>query len=173
MAKLRKAALAKGFIFLVAVPLAACGQGAQPGGNSAAGANAVELHGVNHCELPKLAMADGSQRFESALLKETQANFRAALQSACSKGVLEDATFMDPHSSDQQHLYLVNAPEANVASIYMSEVDDSRMMLEYPFLTTDGRSQVPSAAELEEAIYCAAVGATPEKQESTGRCLVD
>jgi hypothetical protein len=47
------------------------------------------------------------------------------------------------------------------------------MVLEYPFLTTDGKTQVPTSNELEEAIYCAVVGATPEEQESSGRCLVD
>ena len=70
-------------------------------------------------------------------------------------------------------LFLINAPEANVASIYLSDVDGSRMVLEYPFLTTDGKSQVPTAGELEEAIYCAVRGATPEEQEASGRCLVD
>jgi hypothetical protein len=47
------------------------------------------------------------------------------------------------------------------------------MVLEYPFLTIDGKSQVPTADELEEAIYCAVRGTTPEEREASGRCLVD
>ena len=98
---------------------------------------------------------------------------RQAFKRACGKGLLTEKPLIDPKATDQGKLFLINAPEANVASIYLSGVDGSRMVLEYPFLTTDGKTQVPSADELEEAIYCAVVGATPEEQESTGRCLVD
>jgi len=45
--------------------------------------------------------------------------------------------------------------------------------LQHFILTTGGKSQVPSVAELEEAIDCAVIGATPEEQERSGRCLVD
>ena len=110
---------------------------------------------------------------ESGLLNETKANFAAAFQRSCAKGHLEQKELFDSKAADQGQLFLINAPEANVASIYLSEVDGNRMVLEYPFLTTDGKSQVPSADELEEAIYCVVVGATPEEQESSGRCLVD
>ena len=87
--------------------------------------------------------------------------------------VLADKPLVDPKAADQARIFLVNAPEANAASIYLSDVDGSRMILEYPFLTMDGKSQVPAAEELEEAIYCAVVGATAEEQEKSGRCLVD
>ena len=117
-------------------------------------------------------MADNAN-LESALMDETGANFAAAYRRACDKGLLTDRPLIDPKANDQGKLFLINAPEANVASIYLSAVDGSRMVLEYPFLTTDGKSQVPSADELEEAIYCSVRGATPEEQESTGRCLVD
>ena len=117
-------------------------------------------------------MADNAQ-LESALMDETKANFSTAFISACDKGLLTEKPLIDPQAADQGKLFLINAPEANVASIYLSDVDGSRMVLEYPFLTTHGKSQVPTADELEEAIYCAVRGATPEEQEATGRCLVD
>ncbi|MCL6698065.1 hypothetical protein LZ496_04600 [Sphingomonas sp. NSE70-1] len=140
--------------------------------NTVSTASAVEQPAAEKCAPLTLAMADNAQ-LESALMDETKANFAAAFKNACDKGLLTEKPLIDPKATDQGKLFLINAPEANVASIYLSEVDGSRMVLEYPFLTTDGKSQVPTADELEEAIYCAVRGATPEEQEATGRCLVD
>ena len=159
------------FILLTSVALAACGQGAQPESNSETAANIVEQAPAK-CPRPELALADGAE-LQSDLLEEAKANFITAYQRACDKNLLKDRPLIDPKASNQDRIFLINAPEANVASIYLSDVDGSRMVLEYPFLTTDGKSQVPTADELEEAIYCAVIGATPEEQESTGRCLVD
>ena len=161
----------KAYLLLAALALTACRQEAATQGNAAASTNAVKQSG-DKCALPALTLADGAP-LKSELLNETKANFTVAFRSACAKGLLEAKELFDPKATDQGKLFLVNAPEANVASIYLSEVDGNRMVLEYPFLTTDGKTQVPSADELEEAIYCAVVGATPEQQESTGRCLVD
>jgi hypothetical protein len=152
-----------------AVLLASCRDLAPADGNAAV-ANAVVEQPAEKCTPPALALADGSP-LQSKLLNETKANFATAYGRSC--GFMKDKALFDPKAADKERLFLINAPEANVASIYLSEVDGNRMVLEYPFLTTDGKSQVPSAAELEEAIYCAVVGATPEEQESTGRCLVD
>jgi hypothetical protein len=163
----------RGALFLLAgLALAACEQGGQTGSNVAAVANAVKPAAAGKCAPPALAMADNAQ-LESALMDETKANFATAFTRACDKGFLTNKPLIDSKAADQGKLFLINAPEANVASIYLSDVDGSRMVLEYPFLTTDGKSQVPSADELEEAIYCVVRGATPEEQESTGRCLVD
>lgn len=151
-----------------AMALAAC---SQSDGNSSANSNAVE-HAVNRCVPPALALADGSQ-LGSAMLSETKSNFAAAYESACAKDMFKARPLIERAAADQDQLFLINASEANVASIYLSDVDGNRMVLEYPFLTTDGRSQVPSADELEEAIYCAVRGATPQEQEASGRCLVD
>ena len=156
---------------LAGLTLFACGQQPKTEGNDASAANTVEP-AVEECAPPTLAMVDGAQ-VPSALLSGTRASFTAAFQRACAKGVLESKPLIDPKAADQGQLFLINAPEANVASIYLSEVDGNRMVLEYPFLTTDGKTQVPSTVELEEAIYCAVVGATAQEQESTGRCLVD
>jgi len=156
----------------LALTIVACGQGGQPDSNSLSTANAVEQVSAGNCGPPALAMADNAQ-LKSALMDETGANFATAFKNACDKGLLTDQPLIDAKASDQGKLFLINAPEANVASIYLSGVDGSRMVLEYPFLTTDGKSQVPSADELEEAIYCAVRGATPQEQEASGRCLVD
>jgi hypothetical protein len=156
---------------IAVLALAACGQQAEQEGNANAPAKMVE-QAISECSPPELLLADGS-KLDSALMDETKANFAAAYGKACTKGVLKAGPLIDPNSAELDRLFLINAPEANVASIYMSEVDGSRMVLEYPFLTTDGKSRVPSADELEEAIYCAVVGATPEEQESSGRCQVD
>ena len=47
------------------------------------------------------------------------------------------------------------------------------MLLEYPFVTDFGKANVPSAADLHEAIYCAVKGATAKEEEESGRCLPD
>lgn len=163
----------RGLTSIAAFMLAAgCNEGAQTESNAAI-ANAVGQAATSQCKAPTLAMAGEVQSLKSALMKEAQANFDTAYQKSCSKQLLTAKPLIDAKAADQTQLFLINAPEANVASIYLSDVDGNRMVLEYPFLTTDGKSQVPSASELEEAIYCAVVGATPEEQESTGRCLVD
>jgi hypothetical protein len=160
-------------IFLAAVALVSCSQGDPSDGNSASTAAAAAPAAIEKCVVPNLAMAGENQSLKSEQMKEAQANFVTAYEKSCAKALLDDKPLIDPTATDQDHIFLVNAPEANVASIYLSDVDGSRMVLEYPFLTTDGKSQVPTADELEEAIYCAVRGATPEEQESTGRCLVD
>jgi hypothetical protein len=164
--------MTRGLIILAAVALSACGQGGETEGNSLATANAAEQAEAEECVPPSLAMADSTQ-LDSLLMDETRANFAVAYKGACAKDLLTDNPLIDPKSTDQKQIFLINAPEANVASIYLSEVDGSRMVLEYPFLTTDGKTQIPRSAELEEAIYCVVRGATPQEQEASGRCLVD
>jgi hypothetical protein len=161
---------------LTGLLLASCGQDAQPEGNSVSVANAsVVEQPAGKCAPPELSMENGAQPFGqgSALLGEINANFAAAFERACAKGLLNEKPLIDAKATNQRQLFLINAPEANVASIYLSAVDANQMVLEYPFLTSDGRTQVPSADELEEAIYCQVHGATPKEQEASGRCLVD
>ena len=158
-------------LLLAGLALAACGQGRAPEGNAIAIANVAE-QAADKCAPPALALANGAQ-LASQPMEETKAHFANAYEAACGKGLLTDKALIDPKAADKGTLFLINAPEANVASIYLSEVDGNRMVLEYPFLTTDGKTQVPSVDELGEAIYCAVHGATAEEQESSGRCLVD
>ena len=157
------------YLLLGGLALAACGEQQEADGNSDSGGKLI----VRICaSSPTLALANGAQ-LASQPMEETKAHFEDAYKDACARGYLKDKPLIDPKAADQHKLFLINAPEANVASIYLSEIDGNLMVLEYPFLTTDGKSQVPSAEELSEAIYCNVVGATPQEQESSGRCLVD
>lgn len=157
-------------LLLAALALAGCQQ-AKTEGNASLAENMTEKP-TNQCTPPMLALANGAQ-LASQPMEETNAHFADAYESACAKGLLKDKPLIDPKAADQGKLFLINAPDANVASIYLSEVDANKMLLEYPFLTADGKTQVPSTEELGEAIYCAVHGATPEEQESAGRCLAD
>ena len=120
-------------------------------------------------EDPGKIFAPGSQAFES-----TKANFAAAYQKSCEKGLLRDVALIDTDASDRDHLFLFNAPEANVTGIYQSRHSSppGLMVLESFFLTEQG-TQIPSVEDIEEAIYCNVKGATPEEEEKSGRCLPD
>ena len=163
----------RSLIFLASLALAGCGQGSPPEGNAVSTVASAAPATPKECKAPTLAMAGEAQSLKSEQMKEAQANFNSAYEESCAKNLLTGKPLVDTKAADQEHIFLINAPEANVASIYLSEVDGSQMVLEYPFLTTDGKSQVPTADELEEAIYCAVRGATPEEEEASGRCLAD
>jgi hypothetical protein len=120
------------------------------------------------CAAPALTVDDGDASFAAAFSKgspklaQVEANFAAAYASACAKGLLK---------TDLPAITLLNAPNANQAGI--GPDDRGRRVLEYPFLTEDGQTFIPAAEEIEEAIYCAVVGATEAEQEESGRCLPD
>jgi hypothetical protein len=96
-------------------------------------------------------------------------NVRAAFKSACASHLLKGSTIPQLRGISSRRLYLLNAPEANVASLY---VHHGQLVLEYPFLT-DGKAQLPASSEIHEAIYCAVRGASQKEQEESGRCLPD
>ena len=98
-------------------------------------------------------------------MRKTSANFAQAYARACAEGLLK-AKPLTPSG----RLVLVNAPDANMGSIYPS---GGRTMFEYWFLTHDGRTHLPSAGQIHEAIYCATIGASAKEQEDSGRCLPD
>lgn len=129
---------------------------------------------------PALTFAD---RFEdprrlfgpdSPGIRATRAAFAIAYQRACREGLLRRGRLLNGNLAS---LYLINSPDANVASIFSISVGGNRGLngtgLEYPFVTHDGTVQVPDADELHEAIYCRIVGATRREQEEDGRCLPD
>ena len=124
---------------------------------------------TSRCAPVSLAVSGGPKSFTTAFaptskaFKATSANFARAHAKACANGLLKLRKL-------PSRLVLHNAPEANVASIYMSK---GRTILEYYFVTPDGRRHVPDAAELHEAIYCSVRGATPQEEEESGRCLPD
>jgi hypothetical protein len=102
--------------------------------------------------------------------RDLEDNVRAAFKSACKYGLLKGSTVPTLRSVSSRRLYLWNAPEGNVATLYES---NGRLMLEYPFVGADKSMKVPSAAEIQEAIFCAVHGASREEQAKSGRCLVD
>lgn len=134
---------------------------------------AVAAPSTKQCTPPALASTDKAVDESSAVFRATKANFAAAFASACAKGLLKDKALIDPEAADQARLFLLNAPDSNVASIYLPRERAKGMVLEYYFVTADGQTHVPPADQLEEAIYCSVHGATLEEEESSGRCLVD
>jgi hypothetical protein len=107
-------------------------------------------------------------------MRATRAEFEIAYQRACREGLLRRGNLMNGNTA---FLYLINSPDANVASIHPISVRGNRGLngtgLEYPFVTHEGTLNVPNARDLHEAIYCRVVGATPREQEEEGRCLPD
>ena len=125
------------------------------------------------CAEPKV-VTDGASVGEhfsagSRELAELDASVQAGFANACSKGFLKTESMVS-HGAKSGLLQLQNAPEGNVAVL---SADEQRLVLEYPFVATDGTARVPTAEEVEEAIYCAAVGATVKEQEESGRGLAD
>jgi hypothetical protein len=120
------------------------------------------------CTPPALSLDQGDAAFThqfafgSPKLEQVKSNFAKAYEHACAKGLLK---------SNLPTIVLLNAPNANVASIYSD--DRKRRVLEYPFVTEDGQAHIPPVEELEETIYCAVHGASAKEQEESGRCLPD
>jgi hypothetical protein len=129
-----------------------------------------------HCSPPLVLLATNDKAFTVRFWEGTprrrsiEANVRAAFKSACSKHLLTGPTIPKLGGVSARRLYLLNAPNANDASIYSSH---GRLLLEYPFVSDDHSVSVPSAADIEEAIFCAVHGASAKEQEESGRCLPD
>ena len=125
-----------------------------------------------HCPPVKLSAEGEAKTFitrfanNSDGFRKTSANFSKAYARACAEGLFKAKPLV---SVKDKRLYLSNAPNANIASIYAGK---RRMLLEYPFIA-DGKSNVPTADELHEAIYCAVHGASAKEREESGRCLPD
>jgi hypothetical protein len=136
---------------------------------------AIPAAATHHCP-PVILAISGSKQFAKAYapaslaMRKTSANFAQAYKQACAAGMLNSRPLIPVNGANAGKLFLVNAPSANVASIYPGE---GRMVLEYPFIESDGKVSVPDAAELKEAIFCAVVGASDKEQEESGRCLPD
>jgi hypothetical protein len=119
-----------------------------------------------HCAPVDLALAEKRMppTFRGKPFRETSANFAKAYAKACAQGLLKTKPL-----AMSGRLFLVNAPDANVASIYSL---DGRTVLEFSFVA-GGKVNVPSVGDLQEAIYCAVHGASATEQEESGRCLPD
>jgi hypothetical protein len=137
---------------------------------------AAPVSAASKCAPVSLAIAGGPKPFlakysaKSPAFVQTSANFAKAYAKACAEGLLRKSPLIDAKAKDKAHLILLNAPEANIASIYLNK---GRMLLEYPFVTDFGKANVPSANDLHEAIFCAVHGASEKEQEESGRCLPD
>lgn len=129
--------------------------------------------------MPTLRLSDSfgntARQFapDSSPFRQTTAAFEAAYRQACASGILREKPLIAPDAARPSTLLLKNAPDANIASIYREEGGDRPMVLEYPFVTGEGATHVPTREELGEAIYCSAHGASDKEQEESGRCLPD
>ncbi len=123
------------------------------------------------CAPVDLTVAGNSKAFIAKFARNsdgfftTAENFGKAYARACREGLLKARPLVGTKSADRRHLFLLNAPNSNVASIYDT---DARSVLEYHFDTG-----APSTDELYEAIYCAVHGAMTKVDEESGRCLPD
>ena len=126
----------------------------------------LALAAAAQCPHVELVLAEQKMvaAFRGRPAREATASFNRAYAKACSEGLLKKPLAIG------NKLFLINAPEANVASIYK---DKGRTVLEYPFVTGDGHAHAPPPDDLHEAIYCAVHGASAKEQEESGRCLPD
>ncbi len=156
--------------------LAACGNQASgnaqaPDGPMPAGAPPLpKVAAEPNCAMPKLNFSAAETLGEKDRARFTD-NFRVALDKACTEGLLEGEPIVDERAYVKNTIFVMNAPEANVTSLYFGpSAAPPAMLLESPF---GDPPQVPSAEDLHEAIYCWTKGATPEEEETSGRCLPD
>ena len=128
------------------------------------------------CPLPVVMLSGNDKAFTvrfwagTPRRREVEGEVRAAFKSACKYGLLKGSTIAKLQGVSSRRLYLSNAPDANVASLYDR---NGRLVLEYPFVASNRTMNVPSAKEIQEAIYCAVHGASAKEQEESGRCLPD
>lgn len=143
-----------------------------PDGPMPAGAPMVP-HGPRmpaDCVMPKLDFRAAETLSEKDRVRFTD-NLRVALDKACAEGLLEGDPIVDQRAEAKDTIFVMNAPEANVTSIYFGpSAAPPAMLLESPF---GDPPQIPSVEDLHEAIYCWTKGATEEEQETSGRCLPD
>ena len=136
---------------------------------------------IAQCASPTVELAGKDRAFASNFArgserrKAIEANVRSAFQAACAKRLIQGAAIPNLDGASTARLFLENWPDANIASLEADQLPDRswRLMLGHPFVASDGSVNVPSAADIEEAIYCAVRGATEQEQAETGRCLVD
>jgi hypothetical protein len=101
-------------------------------------------------------------------------SFAAAYAGACGERLFAGEPLVPANVPHPGKLFVLNAPDANVASIYRGG-DDGKgdIVLEYHFAGSDGSHAMPGTDDLHEAIYCAVHGASQTEQDDSGRCLAD
>lgn len=159
--------------------VSACSQQDSAGDETAAAGEPTPIASADPAECAKVTLDIAPERFaegrENFAVGTTARNrldeaFTVALAQACAEGMLAKQPLVDPRSKEKRTLFIANAPQANVASIYF---DNGATWFEGPFFADGQHVQVPGVDAIKEAIYCHAVGATPDEQEQTGRCLPD
>ena len=181
-------------MLLLSLALTACGRSGEPVPNAAAPATAANVATAaprppvtpqaTCAPAPTLVLsedfADPHHAFapDSAAFQRLQVDFASAYRGACEGGMLRGRALIAAGAADRDRLRLKNAPDANIASIYLDGEDDApaarrHMVIEYPFLTGDGATHTPSPTDLREAIFCAVQGASQGEEEESGRCLPD
>lgn len=141
---------------------------------------AVQPSGIG-CPVPALSAPAGggdfARRFggNTTAFKGVSNNLAAAFRSACAAGLIERGGPLGFGGESAVQVALKNAPEANIASVYVERLANSNreLVLEYAFITPDGSVNVPTSDEIGEAIFCAVKGAGEKEQEESGRCLPD
>jgi hypothetical protein len=153
--------------------LAACGQQASDAEPTpiASAANPADCAKVT-LDIPAERFTEGREQFAVGTQARTKldANFTVAIAQACAEGLMAKTPLIDPRSKEKNTLFIANAPNANIASIYFNE---GATWMEGPFFADGQHVQVPGPDAIKEAIYCHTVGATEQEQETTGRCLPD
>jgi len=169
----------------IALTLAACGKSGDKAAAPAATPSPVAMTPAKLATCAHAPTLDESQDFsdprdeftvDSPSFARLEANFAAAYKKACARGILAKAPLVPNDVPHAGKLFAITAPDSNVVSIYRASDDSDTpgdMVLEYYFITADGKLHVPSEADLSEAIYCAVHGANDEEQAASGRCLVD
>ena len=166
---------------LAVLAVAGCGQGAQRHADKspaappspAASAAAPGTSSAACARAPRLVKAPDFTP-SAADFAKLEASFAAAYGHACDEKWLAHAPLVPPGVPHPGQLTVINAPNANVASIYRGG-DDGKgdMLLEYHFAGSDGSQSLPTADDLQEAIYCAVHAASEAEQDDSGRCLAD
>ena len=180
----------------LAIMLAACGQQQQAANDAAAAPAAkaavpapappaAKAETASACaSTPQLVLGDGFSDARgafaagSAPFRRLEANFAAAYRASCTPALLQRHALVEAGAAEHDRLRVKNAPDANVAAFYLDGEEGApastrHMVLEYPFLTADGATHVPTESELREAIFCAVHGATQQEEDDSGRCLAD
>jgi hypothetical protein len=159
--------------------LAACSQQESAGDQTAAAEASTAIASTDPADCAKVTLdivperfAEGRENFAvgAAARNRLDENFTVALAQACAEGMLAKQPLVDPRSKEKNTLFVANAPQSNQATIYF---DKDATWFEGPFFADGQHVQVPGPDAIKEAIFCHAVGATPEEQEQTGRCLPD
>ncbi len=124
--------------------IAACGQQASDAEAIAsseptpiASANSADCAKVT-LDVPPERFAEGRENFAVGTTARTRLdeNFTVALAQACAEGLLAKQPLVDPRSKQKNTLFIANAPEANVASIYFNE---GATWIEGPFFAGGAR----------------------------------